>query len=99
MFVDPKIWILQIYETLYTVPAGCVKLIPMVKDSFRPQSNIQKCHCVKSVKFGVILVHIQCESRKIRTRITPNTDTFHAVCDYYLTSCGFAIQIPKLSDT
>ena len=29
--------------------------------------------------FGVILVRIQSEYRKIRTRITPNMDTFHAV--------------------
>ena len=29
--------------------------------------------------FGVIPVRIQSESGKIRTRITPNTDTFHAV--------------------
>ena len=29
--------------------------------------------------FGVILVRIQSECVKIRTRITPNTDTFHAV--------------------
>ena len=29
--------------------------------------------------FGVILVRIQSESEKIRTRITPNTDTFNAV--------------------
>ena len=32
----------------------------------------------KSV-FGVILVLIQSECRKMRTRIIPNTDTFHAV--------------------
>ena len=29
--------------------------------------------------FGVILVHIQSKCGKIWTRITPNTDTFHAV--------------------
>ena len=29
--------------------------------------------------FGVILVRIQSECVKIRTRITPNMDTFHAV--------------------
>ena len=29
--------------------------------------------------FGVILVRIQSECGKMRTRITPNTDTFHAV--------------------
>ena len=31
--------------------------------------------------FGVILVRIQAECGKIRTRITPNTDNFHAVVD------------------
>ena len=36
-------------------------------------------HCVEVSVFGVILVRIQSECRKIRTRITPNTDTFHAV--------------------
>ena len=29
--------------------------------------------------FGVILAHIQSKCGKIRTRIIPNTDTFHAV--------------------
>ena len=29
--------------------------------------------------FAVILVRIQSECRKLRTRITPNTDTFYAV--------------------
>ena len=29
--------------------------------------------------FGVILVRIQSESEKMRTRITPKTDIFHAV--------------------
>ena len=36
-------------------------------------------HCVKVSVFGVILVRIQSECGKIRTTITPNTDTFHAV--------------------
>ena len=31
--------------------------------------------------FGVILVRIQAECGKIRTRITPNTDNFHAEVD------------------
>ena len=31
--------------------------------------------------FEVILVRIQSECGKIRTRITPNTDTFYAVYD------------------
>ena len=31
--------------------------------------------------FGVILVRIQSECREIRTRITPNMDTFHTVID------------------
>ena len=29
--------------------------------------------------FGVTMVRIQPECEKIRTKITPNTDTFHAV--------------------
>ena len=43
-------------------------------------------HCVKMSVFGVILfciykvsLCIQSECRKMRTRITPNTDTFYAV--------------------
>ena len=33
--------------------------------------------------FGVILVCIQSECGKIRTRITPHKDTFHAVQDFW----------------
>ena len=42
--------------------------------------NSWSCHCVKMSVFRVVLVRIQSECGKIRTRITPNTDTFHAVC-------------------
>ena len=34
--------------------------------------------------YGIILVRIQFECTKIRTRITPNTDTFHAVTLKYI---------------
>lgn len=36
-------------------------------------------HCVKSAVYGVILVRIIPHSSWIRTRITPITETFHAV--------------------
>ena len=36
-------------------------------------------HRVKMSVFGVILFHIQSKCGKIQARITPNTDTFHAV--------------------
>ena len=36
-------------------------------------------HCVNSVLIQSFLVFIESESRKILTRKTPNTDTFHAV--------------------
>ena len=36
-------------------------------------------HCEKGSVFGVILVRIQSECGKIRTRITPNTDTFYVL--------------------
>ena len=36
-------------------------------------------HCVKNVRIGVVLVRIQSECEKMRTRITPNTETFQAV--------------------
>ena len=40
-----------------------------------------KCVTAQKVSvFGVILVRIQFECGKMRTRITSNTDTFHAVC-------------------
>ena len=56
----------------------------------KKSSDFNSNHCVKSPVFGIILVHIfrhsvwvslciQSECGKIRTRITPNTDTFHAV--------------------
>ena len=35
-------------------------------------------HCVKTVRSRSFLVHIQSECGKIRTRKTPNSDTFHA---------------------
>ena len=37
---------------------------------------------LKKSLFGVFLVHIQSKCGKIRTRKTPNTDTFHAVFFY-----------------
>ena len=36
-------------------------------------------HCEKVSVFGVILVRIQSECGKIRTRITPNTDTVYVL--------------------
>ena len=44
--------------------------------------------------FGVILVSIQSKCGKIQTRITPNTDTFHAV---YAIVCRKTLLI-KISD-
>ena len=52
------------------------------------QSN--NCHCMKSVRirsysgphfpaFGLVCLRIQVKCGKMQTRITPNTDTFHAV--------------------
>ena len=38
----------------------------------------------KTSLFGVILVRIQSECRKIWTRITPNTDTFYPVVVYFM---------------
>ena len=40
--------------------------------------------------FGVILVRIQSEYGKMRSTITPNTDTFHAVkCSIFLSKTLF----------
>ena len=36
--------------------------------------------------FGVILVRIQSKCGKIRTRVTPNTETFHAVISFLKSS-------------
>ena len=36
-------------------------------------------HCVKRVGIWSFLVGMQSKGEKIRTRKTPNTDTFHAV--------------------
>ena len=41
--------------------------------------TLKSCNAQKMSVFGVILVRIQSECRKIKTRITPNTGTFHAV--------------------
>ena len=45
--------------------------------------------------FGVILVPIQSESEKMRTRITPNTDTFHAVLNSLTFLLKGAIRKPN----
>ena len=39
----------------------------------------QTCTAYKESVFGVILIRIQSECGKMRTRITPNTDSFYAV--------------------
>ena len=43
--------------------------------------QVTDCHCVKVSVSWVFVVRIQSERGKIRTRKTPNTDTFQAVCD------------------
>ena len=51
-----------------------------------------KIHCMKSVRilsfsgphFPAFVLNIQSEYRKIRTRKTPNTDTFYAVINIML---------------
>ena len=42
---------------------------------------LTKRHCVKIARIRSYLVCIQSECGKIRTRKTPNMDTFHAVMD------------------
>ena len=37
------------------------------------------CTAYKESVFGVVLIRIQSECGKMRTRITPNTDSFYAV--------------------
>ena len=64
-----------------------------IKD-YEPSHHLDSKHCVKSVRirsysgphfpaFGLnteyVSLHIQSECGKMRTGITPNTDTFHAV--------------------
>ena len=45
-------------------------------------NNVRGCHCVKNVhipRYFSVSLRIQSECGKIRTRKTPNTDTFQAV--------------------
>ena len=61
-----------------------VSIISVTDDVFSsfstPWSAIEKRTTAQNVfVFGVILVHIQFKCGKIRTRITPNTDTFQLV--------------------
>ena len=58
--------------------------------------------------FGVILVRIQSECRKIRTRITPNTNTFYAVfphafkvmqsCIHFISKYHIGLLVKQLLD-
>ena len=58
------------------------------QDLQKPCSIILSLTSWKVSVFGVILVRIRSESGKIRTRITPNTDTTHAVlCAHKLYVC------------
>ena len=41
--------------------------------------NMKHHHCVKCVRIYSVFFRIQSEYGKIRTRKTPNTDTFHTV--------------------
>ena len=41
--------------------------------------NTSNVYCVRSVRIWSLLVRIQSECEKIRTRKTPNADTFYAV--------------------
>ena len=51
--------------------------------------------------FGAILVRIQSECGKMLTRITPNTDTFHAVCApqriHFIQVDGLRPMLPRRS--
>ena len=58
-----------------------------VLEKYVKYNLIKNIHCVKSVhirsysgpRFPAVGMNIQSESRKIWSRITPNTDTFYAV--------------------
>ena len=55
-------------------------LFQMFMDILQPKFNVSLTFTEYKVSvLGVILVRVQSECGKIRTRITPNTDTFYAV--------------------